>query len=81
MSENVSIEARIQAALEEVRPYLQMDRGDVEFVSFEPQTGIVELRFSGACVGCAMLPMTLRAGIERTVRAAVPEVRRVEVAR
>jgi Fe-S cluster biogenesis protein NfuA len=61
-----------------VRPYLQLDAGDVEFVRFEPESGVVELRFTGACVSCAMLPMTMRAGIERTIRAAVEEVRRVE---
>lgn len=79
MPQASSIEARIQVALQEVRPYLQMDSGDVEFVRFEADTGVAIVRFSGACVGCAMLPMTLRAGIERTVRAAVAEVRRVEV--
>lgn len=77
----MSVEDRIIAALNEVRPYLLLDNGDVELVRFEPETGVAELRFSGACVGCAMLPLTLRAGIERTVRAAVPEVRRVEVVR
>ncbi len=76
-----TVEDRIRHALQEVRPYLQIDAGDVEFVRFEPETGVAELRFHGACVKCAMLPMTLRAGIERAVRSAVPEVRRVEAVR
>lgn len=79
MAEEQTIAERIDLALQEVRPYLQMDKGDVAFVRFEPDTGVAIVRFSGACVGCAMLPMTLRAGIERTVRAAVAEVKRVEV--
>lgn len=76
---DTSIEARIVAALQEVRPYLQIDKGDVELVRYEPDTGVAVLRFSGACVGCAMLPITLRAGVERTIRAAVEEVKRVEI--
>lgn len=79
MHDSSSIEQRIIDALQEVRPYLQLDEGDVEFVRFETDIGVVIVRFKGACVGCAMLPMTLRAGIERTIRAAVQEVRRVEV--
>ena len=73
-----SVEERIQAALVHVRPYLERDEGNVEFVCFEPELGVVQLRFTAACTHCAMLPMTMRAGIERTLRLAVPEVRRVE---
>ena len=74
----MTIEEQIIAALQEVRPYLQIDKGDVEFVRFEADLGVVELRFTGACKSCAMLPMTMRAGIERAIRTAVPEVRRIE---
>ncbi len=74
----MTIEERIEQALVDVRPYLLMDKGNVELVRFETESGVAELRFHGACVTCAMLPMTLRAGIERAIRAAVPEVRRVE---
>ena len=74
----LSIEDRIREALVSVRPHLQADEGDVEFVCFEAELGVVQLRFRGACTHCAMLPMTMRAGIERTLRLAVPEVRRVE---
>jgi Fe-S cluster biogenesis protein NfuA len=73
-----TIEERIKLALEEVRPFLQIDKGDVEFVRFEEELGVVELRFTGACKNCAMLPMTMRAGIERSLRASVPQIRRVE---
>ena len=74
----LSVEERIMKALEEVRPFLRIDDGDVEFVKFEEELGVVELRFTGACKTCSMLPMTMRAGIERSLRASVPEVRRVE---
>lgn len=73
-----TIEDRIRAALVTTQPHLQRDGGDVEFVSFDASLGVAEVRFVGACSGCAMSAMTLRAGIERTVRIAVPEVKRVE---
>lgn len=74
----MTIEERIILALEEVRPYLQVDQGDVEFVRFDPELGVAEVRFTGACKQCAMLPMTMRAGVERALRVAVSEVRRIE---
>ena len=74
----LSIEERILAALDEARPHLRRDEGDIDFVRFEAETGVAEVRFIGACSGCAMSAMTLRAGIERIVRIAVPEVKRVE---
>ena len=74
----MSIEARIEAALDEVRPYLKLDNGDVEFVRYDSELGVAELRFTGACASCAMLPMTMRAGIERSLRTVVPEIKRIE---
>jgi Fe-S cluster biogenesis protein NfuA len=73
-----TIDDRIREALEATRPYLHRDAGDIEFVRFDATLGVAEVRFTGACSGCAMSAMTLRAGIERTVRLAVPEVKRVE---
>lgn len=69
---------RFDDVLAIVRPYLEADKGDIEFVSFDAASGILELRFIGACRTCAMSAMTLRAGIERVVRRQLPEVRRVE---
>lgn len=74
----MSIEERIILALQDARPHLQRDGGDIEFVRFDNHNGVAEVRFVGACHGCAMSAMTLRAGIERILRLAVPEVRRVE---
>lgn len=74
----MTVEERITVALQDVRPYLQVDNGDVELVRFDSELGVAELRFTGACKQCAMLPMTMRAGVERALRVAVPEVRRVE---
>jgi Fe-S cluster biogenesis protein NfuA len=74
----MSFTERIEKVLIEVRPYLQQDLGDVEFVSFDETLGVAEVRFTGACVDCSMSSLTLRAGIERALRAEIPEIRRVE---
>jgi Fe-S cluster biogenesis protein NfuA len=75
MSENMN--EKIEKALETIRPYLQADGGDVELVSVSDE-GIVEVRLTGACVGCPMSQMTLRAGVERALMREVPGIRRVE---
>ncbi|MCK5458203.1 MAG: NifU family protein [Melioribacteraceae bacterium] len=68
---------KVLEALESVRPYLKADGGDVELVDIK-EDGIVEVRLTGACVGCPMSQMTLRAGIERALMRDVPEIKRVE---
>jgi len=68
---------KVESALESVRPYLVADGGDVELVNINDE-GIVEVRLTGACVGCPMSQMTLRAGIERALMRDVPEIKRVE---
>lgn len=66
---------RIQAALDEIRPALQFDGGDLEFLDFSPETGIVRVQMVGACHGCSMSEVTLVAGVERIVKERVPEVK------
>jgi len=68
---------KVEDALKSVRPYLVADGGDVELVGINDE-GIVEVRLTGACVGCPMSQMTLRAGIERALMRDVPEIKRVE---
>jgi Fe-S cluster biogenesis protein NfuA len=67
----------LQKSLTQMRPYLQRDGGDVEFVRLTDD-GIVEVRLVGSCISCPMSMMTLRAGIERALMLAHEEVRRVE---
>ena len=69
-------EAKVRAALEEVRPLLQADGGDVKFVGVEGN--VVKVRLQGHCSGCPMAQMTLQRGIEVKLKEAVPEVERVE---
>lgn len=68
---------RIEKALDSIRPFLQADGGDVEFVQLRPD-GILELRWMGTCLICPMSQLTLRAGVERVILKEVPEVKRVE---
>lgn len=68
---------RVAQVLEEVRPALQADGGDVELVDVTPE-GIVQVRLTGACHGCPMAQMTLSQGIEQTLKDAIPEVKGVE---
>lgn len=76
-AKNIEIHERIKQALEKVRPSLQADGGDVEFVSWNEETGVAQVQLAGMCVGCPMAQMTLKQGIEQEVKKHVPEVREV----
>ncbi len=66
---------KVQAAIAKIRPHLQADGGDVELV--EVKDGVVKVRLTGACSGCPMSTMTLRQGIERSLKEEVPEIKKV----
>ena len=68
---------KVLKALEQMRPFLQADSGDVELIEVS-EDGIVKVRLTGACKTCPMSVMTLRAGIERSLMREVPGIRRVE---
>ena len=67
---------RVQEALEKVRPFLQRDGGDVELVEVT-EDGVVKVKLQGACAGCPGAIQTLKMGIERVLKEAVPEVKEV----
>ena len=67
---------KIEKALAKVRAALQQDGGDIELVSVE--NGVVKVRLKGACAGCPMSQMTLANFVEKELKAAVPEIKRVE---
>ena len=71
------VEARLQAALERIRPAMQMDGGDVHLVSWDAHQGIVQVALSGACNGCSMVSTTMSMGVERVLKQLVPEVKAV----
>ena len=67
----------VKKALDEIRPMLQADGGDVELVEIDAEN-VVKVRLKGACGGCPMARMTLKNGIERRLKRVVPEVDSVE---
>jgi len=68
---------QVEETLKKIRPFLQMDGGDVEVVNIKDNS-IVELRLLGSCLGCPMSQMTLRAGVERVLMKELPGIKRVE---
>lgn len=73
-----SLRDRVAEALELIRPYLQRDGGDIELVDVADD-GEVQVRFHGACVGCPHAAITISQGVERTLKAEVPEVTKVSL--
>ncbi len=65
----------VKEALDRIRPMLQRDGGDVELVAVDG--GVVSVRLKGACAGCPMSQMTIKNGVERLLKQAVPEVTEV----
>lgn len=72
MSEEQSKEEQVKAAIEEIRPFIQADGGDIEYVSMEGNT--VNVRLMGACAGCPGAQMTLKMGVEQRIREVVPDI-------
>jgi len=73
VSETMGLRERVESALERIRPAVQMDGGDVQLVDVS-EDGVVTVQMMGACGGCPMSMLTLKAGIERIVKSQVPEV-------
>ena len=67
---------KVEQALEKVRPMLQADGGNVELVEVTDD-GIVKVKLTGACSGCPMSQMTLKAGIEQQLKSEIPEIKEV----
>ena len=66
----------VEKILEEIRPNLQADGGDIELV--DVVDGVVKVRLKGSCAGCPMSQMTLAFGVERVLKEKLPEVKKVE---
>ncbi len=71
-----TIEGRVQKAIQELRPNLQADGGDIELLGVEK--GVVKVKLKGACAGCPMSSMTIQWGVERFLKKKIPEVVKVE---
>ncbi|MFA6382075.1 MAG: NifU family protein [Candidatus Buchananbacteria bacterium] len=68
----------IKKVLDEIRPSLQADGGDVEFIDFDEKSGVVKLKLQGACSCCPMSQMTLQEGIGRALKSKVKGVKEIE---
>jgi len=67
---------KVEAVIDEIRPSLQADGGDIELVDVE-EGGVVKVRLKGACAGCPGAQMTLQFGVQRLLQQRVPEVTQV----
>ncbi len=73
--ENNNLEIKVELALEEIRPYLIADGGNIKLISVSDN--IVKVRLEGACVGCKVNQLTLKNGVEATIKKYVPEIKKV----
>jgi len=77
-TEPSDLHLRVEKVLDQMRPYVQQDGGDIELI--DVADGIVQIRLAGSCVGCMYSMMTLQAGIERMLKEQIPEIKAVEAA-
>lgn len=69
------LKLRVEKALEEIRPFLKSDGGDIELLSIEDN--VVTVRLLGSCFGCSVNQMTLKSGVEMTIKKYAPEITKV----
>jgi len=77
MTQNETMNDKVAAIIQKLRPLLQADGGDIELVSVDEATGLVSVRLQGACKGCPSAGMTLKMGVERHLKEHVPGVSEV----
>jgi Fe-S cluster biogenesis protein NfuA len=70
------IRLNVEKALDEIRPFLQTDGGDISLISIEDDK-LVRVKLEGACVGCSVNQMTLKSGVEMTIKKYVPQIEQV----
>lgn len=81
MSENASLFEKTEEIINaDIRPYIEMDGGFIELKEVTEE-GIVSVELKGACSGCPSAAMTLKAGVERILKAKIPEIKLVQLAR
>ncbi|HRO98897.1 MAG TPA: NifU family protein [Flavobacteriales bacterium] len=68
---------RIEAAIADIRPFLNADGGDITLEEVTAE-GVVRVRLHGACTSCAMSPMTMKAGVEEAIKRVAPQIKAVE---
>ena len=73
---NEKVKEKVEKAIEEIRPNLQADGGDIELVDVD--NAVAKLKLKGACAGCPMSTMTIKWGVENFLKRKVPEITKVE---
>jgi len=73
---NNNIRSKVEEALNSIRPYLEADGGNVELIDISADN-VVQVELIGACKTCSMSMMTMKAGIEETIKRSVPEIKSV----
>lgn len=74
---NPDLLKRVEFALAEIRPYLQNDGGDISLIDIIEDDKIVKVRLLGSCLNCSVNQMTLKSGVEMTVKKYAPEIEKV----
>jgi Fe-S cluster biogenesis protein NfuA len=77
MSVNLELENKVKNVIEQIRPYLQADGGDISFVNISDDN-VVNVELQGTCGTCPYSRMTLKNGVESAVKRALPEIKSVE---
>jgi Fe-S cluster biogenesis protein NfuA len=75
MLQEVKMNEKIEEAIGKIRPFLQKDGGDIQFIEFVD--GVVKVKLQGACGSCPMSMMTLKMGVEKQLKQEIPEVKEV----
>ncbi|WP_298238614.1 NifU family protein [uncultured Algibacter sp.] len=71
------LKLNVEKALDEIRPFLQSDGGDISLLSIEENNTLVKVQLLGACVGCSVNQMTLKSGVEMTIKKYAPQIEQV----
>ena len=76
--DHITLEQKVISIIDQIRPYLQQDGGDIEFIQLRSDN-VVEVKLQGACGSCPHAKMTLKNGVEQTITHYLPEIDHVEV--
>ena len=76
MMTSEEVRYNVERALEEIRPFLKNDGGDISLISIEDDR-LVKVQLQGACVGCSVNTMTLKSGVEMTIKRYAPQIEKV----
>lgn len=74
---NPELQEKVAKALDEIRPYLQKDGGNISLLEVDDTNNVVQVRLEGNCANCSINQMTLKAGVEYTIKQHAPQIEKV----